>query len=134
MAENLKKIRWKQRFQNFEKAHHELSAAVSKPSLSKLERTGLIKTFEFTFELAWKTLKDFLESEGLDASTPREVIKTAFQNKLISNGSLWIEALENRNLLAHTYEENLALNAEKSIKDKYFQFLNEFHMNFLKLK
>lgn len=134
MAENLKKIRWKQRFQNFEKAHRELSEAVSKPHLSKLERTGLIKTFEFTFELAWKTLKDFLESEGLDASTPREVIKLAFQNKIITNGGLWIEALENRNLLAHTYEETLALNAEKSIKANYFQFLNEFHMKFLKLK
>ena len=97
-------IRWKQRFSNYEKAFGELSAAVARGSYDKLSQAGLIQMFELVFELAWKTLKDKLEYDGLKANSPRDTIKIAFQNSYIQNGELWIEALDNRNLLAHTYD------------------------------
>lgn len=125
-----KEIRWKQRFENFEKAFNELKEATEKPELSKLERAGLVQTFEFTFELAWKTLKDFLESEGVTAQSPRETIQKGFSSSYISDGHLWIDALEKRNLLAHTYSEELSLKAVSLIKDSYFQILEKFHKDF----
>lgn len=106
-----KKIRWKQRFENFEKVFKELKEATEKSKLNKLERSGLVQTFEFTFELAWKTLKDYLESEGITAQSPRETIQQAFKSSYISDGDLWIDALEKRNLLSHTYSEELSLKA-----------------------
>ena len=73
---NAKEIRWKQRFQNFEKAFLQFDEAVSTiDELSVLEKEGLIQRFEYTFELAWKTLKDYLESQEVEAKFPREVIK-----------------------------------------------------------
>jgi nucleotidyltransferase substrate binding protein (TIGR01987 family) len=130
VTDNLKKIRWQQRFQNFDKAFTELTSAVNQKKLSKLERSGLIKTFEFSFELAWKSLKDFLESEGIDAATPREVIKQGFQKGFIEEGELWLDALEKRNLLTHTYDEVLAKKAELLIRDIFFQLLVKFHNQF----
>lgn len=76
---NAKEIRWKQRFQNFEKAFQQFDEAVSTiDKLSVLEKEGLIQRFEYTFELAWKTLKDFLESQEVEAKFPREVIKKLY--------------------------------------------------------
>lgn len=66
-----KDIRWKQRFQNFEKAFFKLKEAIEKEELSELERNGLIQRFEFTLELAWKTLKDFLDHEGFIVKSPK---------------------------------------------------------------
>lgn len=121
-----KDIRWKQRFQNFQKVCSRLEAAIGLSQLTELERSGLIQTFEFTFELAWKTLKDHLESEGIVANTPREVIQQAFKAQFITKGHSWIDALEKRNLLAHSYDEGLSLKAEELIKAQYFPFLKEF--------
>lgn len=103
---NYKEIRWKQRFENFENAFLLLEEAVNDfPNLSKLEKEGLIQRFEYTFELSWKTLKDFLESQGVEAKFPREVIKQAFKNELILDGELWLQMLDSRNQMAHTYDE-----------------------------
>ena len=66
---------------------------------------GIIQSFEFSFELAWKTLKDYLESQGILASFPREVLKLAFQHRILDQGTIWLEMLEQRNLLAHTFNE-----------------------------
>lgn len=105
---NEKAIRWKQRFQNFEKAFSQFEKAVLQiDELSILEKEGLIQRFEYTFELAWKTLKDFLESENVEARFPREVIKKGFQYEIISNGEVWMEMLENRNLMTHTYDAEI---------------------------
>ncbi len=103
MKDKNKDIRWKQRFQNFEKAFNQLETAVSQlEALSDLEKEGMIQRFEYTFELAWKTLKDYLDQKNVEAKFPREVIKQAFKYEIIDNGSLWIEMLEQRNLMAHT--------------------------------
>lgn len=75
----------KQRFENFRKAHTQFESAVlAYKDLNRLEL--MIKRFEYTFELGWKTLKDYLEAEGVEASFPREVIKTAFQYNIIEDG------------------------------------------------
>ena len=80
MSENPQDIRWKQRFQNFQNAFMQLDQAVSNvDKLSVLEKEGMVQRFEYTFELAWKTLKDFLEDQNVEAKFPREVIKKAFE-------------------------------------------------------
>jgi len=127
-----KVIRWKQRFENYQKAFLSLKEAVELPKLSNLERAGLIQNFEFCFELAWKTLKDFLESEGITAASPRESIKKAFQSSYIANGETWIEALDNRNLLSHTYNEDLSIRSCTWIREKYYPLLKSLNEDFQK--
>lgn len=119
-------IRWKQRFANFKKATLQLKEFIEKEELNKFEVQGLIQCFEYTFELAWKTLKDYLEEEGFcRVTTPRKTIQIAFQGQLITDGHAWIEALEKRNLMAHTYDEARAKEAENLIKTKYFLIISE---------
>jgi nucleotidyltransferase substrate binding protein (TIGR01987 family) len=118
-------IRWKQRFSNFKKAITQLTEFVEKPELNKFELQGFIKCFEYTFELSWKTMKDYLEEQGFDVKSPRSTIQTAFQTQLIKDGHTWIDALEKRNLMAHTYDENLAKEAEMLIREKYYPMLKD---------
>ena len=123
-------IRWIQRFSNFERAFLLLQDSLKTEQLSILERAGLIQFFEMTFELSWKLLKDYEETEGFIVKTPREAIKQAFQSGLISNGHDWIDALQDRNLTAHTYNEETAIAVEAKIRDKYFQLLAEVYAYF----
>ncbi len=124
-----KEIRWKQRFTNFEKAFHALERAVEIERPSEVERGGLIQFFEVSFELAWKTLKDYLEADGFQVSSPRDVLKQAFQSEIIKDGHTWIEALDDRNLAAHTYNEETALKIEKLIREKYFPALSALYIS-----
>ncbi|MBD7913590.1 nucleotidyltransferase substrate binding protein [Clostridium sp. Sa3CUN1] len=118
-------IRWKQRFSNFKKATDQLSEFIEKGDLNKFEVQGLIQCFEYTFELAWKTMKDYLEFEGYEVKSPRSTIQTAFQNQLITEGHIWIDALEKRNLMAHTYDEEVAKQAEELIKSEYYPVIRK---------
>ncbi|AEJ20791.1 nucleotidyltransferase substrate binding protein [Gracilinema caldarium] len=120
-------IRWKQRFSNYTKALSQLREFIEKEDLSKLEQQGLIQCFEYTFELAWKTMKDYLELEGFIVNSPRSAIQTAFQSGLISDGHLWIDALEKRNLMAHTYDEARAQEANDLIRNYYYHMLVDLH-------
>jgi len=113
-------VRWLQRLSNFKKAAAQLTEFVEKDELNKFELQGLIQCFEYTFELAWKTMKDYLEKEGFEVKSPRSAIQTAFQIQLITNGHAWIDALEKRNLMAHTYNENLTKEAELLIRESYY--------------
>jgi nucleotidyltransferase substrate binding protein (TIGR01987 family) len=113
-------IRWKQRFSNYKKAATQLEEFIEKGELNKFEVQGLIQCFEYTFELACKTMKDYLENEGFEVKSPRQTIQTAFQIQLVTDGHIWIDALEKRNLMAHTYDENVAKEAEQLIKQKYY--------------
>jgi len=92
---------------------------------SEIEKQGIIQSFEFTFELSWKTLKDYLEAQGILAGFPREVIKQAFHHQVIPDGELWLEMLGKRNLLAHTYDAKLAEEAYQLIANKYFKPLKQ---------
>ncbi|MEE4287138.1 MAG: nucleotidyltransferase substrate binding protein [Mariniphaga sp.] len=128
---NEKVIRWKQRFQNFEKAFSQFEKAVLQiDELSTLEKEGLIQRFEYTFELAWKTLKDFLESENVEARFPREVIKKGFQYEIISNGEVWMEMLENRNLMTHTYDEEIFESAVKLAVRSFYPEIKQLFLFF----
>lgn len=118
-------VRWKQRFSNFRKASLQLQEFIEKGELNKFEVQGLIQCFEYTFELAWKTMKDYLEQEGFEVKSPRKAIQIAFQTGLIADGHLWIDALEKRNLMAHTYNENIANEAETLIRDKYYKIIQD---------
>lgn len=112
-------VRWRQRFQNLRKASSQLQKGLKIPRPGDIERQGIIKSFEFTFELAWKTLKDFLEERGVEAPFPRDVIKKAFHHGILSDGGVWLDMLENRNLLAHTYDEQTAAEALRLIRSRY---------------
>jgi nucleotidyltransferase substrate binding protein (TIGR01987 family) len=129
-------IRWKQRFQNFGRGFVLLREALErKPeSLSMLEKEGVIQRFEYTFELTWKTIKDYLEEGGLVISpvTPRQVIKEAFAAKVISDGDVWIRMLDNRNLLSHTYDSSVFEQAVEAIAAQYLSAMAKLHEFFLK--
>ncbi len=122
-------VRWKQRFENFTNAYKQLSDAVElshKRRLSKLEEQGLIQSFEYTFELAWNTLKDYLKHEKVDVKFPRDTIKKGFQYDLIDDGEKWLDMLDKRNLLAHTYDEANAKLALELIKTEFYPQIQRF--------
>ena len=123
-------IRWQQRFNHFEKAFLLLQDAIAVEAPSVLERAGLIQFFEMAFELAWKLLKDFEEAEGFAVRSPRDAIKRAFEAGVISDGHDWIDALEDRNLTPHTYNEETAQDVERKIRNKYFPLLDGLHRGF----
>jgi len=120
-------IRWKQRFQNYEKALHQLKNAVEKPVLSDLEKAGLIQIYEFTFELAWKTIKDFLEEKKIEVTFPRDTIKEAFKYEIVSDGDTWMDMLDKRNLMSHTCDEKNAETAYNLIAGSYTQLLEKLY-------
>jgi len=123
-------IRWKQRFQNFERAVTLLEQAMQLTTLSEIERVGLIQFFEMSFELAWKLLKDYLEAEGFTVKSPRATLKQAFQAGFIADGHIWMDALQDRNLTAHTYDEALAIVVENKIRRSYYLLLAKLHQDF----
>ena len=125
--ENLKEIRWKQRFENFDKSYKLLKKYSNQEITTELERAGIIQFFEMTFELAWKVLKDYLESEVYMVKSPRETVKQAFQIGLIDNGHIWIDALSNRNLTTHTYDEELATKMTSEILNAYLPELDKLY-------
>ncbi len=95
-------------------------------SYSELELAGLIQMFEFTFELAWKTMKDLLTHEGFVVNSPREAIRVALSAGLISEGAIWMEALESRNRFTHAYDAKAAEEAQNLIKSSYLPMLEAF--------
>src|SRR5205814_9519889 len=118
MAQN-PDIRWRQRFENFKKAFAQLSkgaATAQERELSDLERQGLIQAFEFTHELAWNTLKDFLKERGAsDLFGSKDATQQAFAAGLIENGEVWMAMIQSRNRTTHTYDESTAAEIAKAI-------------------
>jgi nucleotidyltransferase substrate binding protein (TIGR01987 family) len=125
-------IRWKQRFQNFEKALARLQDAVATQNLSDLEKAGVIQFYEFTFELAWKTVQDYLEAQEVSVSFPRDVIKAGFKYELL-DGELWLDMLQKRNLMSHGYDEESAEIAYRLIVDTYFVAIEELFQKLQRL-
>ena len=125
--DNLKDIRWKQRFENFDKSYKSLNKYAKQPITTELERAGIIQFFEMTFELAWKVLKDYLEAQEYLVKSPRETVKQAFQIGLIDNGHVWMDALSNRNLTTHTYDEELANKMTNEIITMYLPELDKMY-------
>ncbi|MDX9743134.1 MAG: nucleotidyltransferase substrate binding protein [Arcobacteraceae bacterium] len=123
MQDNLTRCR--QRFSNYQKSLNHLNLTVEKESLNDIEKAGLIQFFEVTFELAWKVMKDYLEAEGYSVKSPRDTIKTAFTHGLIGDGTVWLEALEKRNLASHTYDDQILNELEELIIHTYSHILND---------
>lgn len=130
-------IRWKQRFSNYKDALSRLTDAVElsrQRELSDLEKQGLIQAFEFTHELAWKVLKDFLVYQGIsEIIGSRDAVREAFKLGLLDDGEVWMSMIKSRNESSHTY--NLAT-AEVIVKKVIEQYHSAFiHLeNLLKLK
>jgi nucleotidyltransferase substrate binding protein (TIGR01987 family) len=128
----MKTTRWQQRFENFDRAYNLLGGVFQNKKMaefSDLEKEGIIQRFEFTFELAWKTLKDYLEYTGvkLEQITPRHVIKMAFAAGILKDGQIWIDMLEHRNLMPHTYDKNILDEAYGLILSQYLIVLKEIY-------
>ena len=130
--ENKKEIRWKQRFVNFEKAFNLLKRVVAIKDPTEAEKGGIIQFYEVCFELSWKTMKDYLESEGFIVKTPRETIKQAFQVGIIDNGELWLNALQDRNITSHIYDEVITDEIVQKIKNLYFKEIEKLYGFFKK--
>lgn len=119
-----KDIRWKQRFVNFNKAFSQFEKFLEKEELNELENQGLIKAFEYTFELAWKTLQDLLKEKGYkEIHGPKPTIQQSFQDGYINNGKDWMKMLEGRNLTSHSYNEDTANEILDEIRETYFDLL-----------
>ena len=131
-------IRWIQRFNHFSKAFAQLKEAVElskQRALSKLEEQGLIQAFEYTHEMAWNTLKDFLEERGVqNLYGSKDATREAFKRGLIGNGEAWMSMIESRNLTSHTYNEETAAAIVSEILHSYFAEFSDFHARMRKLK
>ena len=125
-------IRWLQRFENYQKALLRLQQGVDlvqQRSLSDLEQQGLIQVFEFTHELAWNLLKDFLTWQGVSGITgSRDATRAAFKVGLIESGEVWMAMIKSRNLSSHTYREDVANEIAEKITSQYFQVFRELEV------
>jgi len=120
--------RWQQRFQNFEKTLLFLEEAIAINAPSIFEQAGLIQFFEINFELSWNVMKEYMEAQGItDLRSPRDSIKKAFEMGLINDGHLWIQALENRNLTSHTYDEARTKKIVSTIEQTYIHILRDLY-------
>src|SRR6266566_5795393 len=127
-------VRWRQRFENFRKVLTQLSSAAAltkQRDLTKLEQQGLIQAFEFTHELAWNTLKDFLESRGTsNIYGSKDATREGFAKGLLEDGDAWMSMIQSRNQTSHTYNEETADAIAEAILSSYVKafdnFLNKF--------
>lgn len=127
MAED---IRWKQRLSNFEKALNQLQEGIENNGADPINiiKEGIVQRFEFTHELAWKVLKDYLLYEGIQNVTgSRSATREAFKMGLISDGQKWMEMIESRNNTVHTYNENI-------LKVEYDKIINQYFPLFIDLQ
>jgi len=126
-----KDVRWKQRFFNFNKALSQLEGAVSlskQRELSQLEKQGVIQVFEFTHELAWNVLKDYLEDQGeQNIRGSKDATRAAFKVALISDGEMWMSMIQSRNISSHTYDEDTA-------ESLFIAIINDYYPLFTALK
>ena len=134
ISEN-KDIRWEQRFVNYQKALSQLQKFIDKGELSELEEQGLVKAFEYTYELAWTTLKDFLEYRGqTDIYGSRDAIRKAFQLNLIDDGESWMDMLKSRNKTSHTYNKETAEEICQAVKDVYYSLFQQLQIRLDRLQ
>lgn len=124
-------IRWRQRLSNFDRAFTLLRDAMAHgpEALNQLEKEGVIQRFEYCFELAWKTTKDYMEANGFVFAvvTPRQVVKDAYAARVIADGQVWIAMLDHRNLLSHTYNPIVFEQAVQAIHQRYLDGLAQLH-------
>ena len=125
--------RWRYRFSNYKRAFTLLREAIetmSESGLSQLEREGTIQRFEYTMELAWNVMKDYLEHEGVvfEQTTPRNVIRRAFESNLTEHGRVWMEALDARNKISHTYNFQQFEEVIENIRSRYLAAMEDLYL------
>lgn len=124
-------IRWLQRLQNYRQALSRLSEAVTlsrQRALSDLEQQGLVQAFEFTHELAWNVLKDYLEAQGfVGIIGSKNATREAFKNGLVEDGEAWMGMIKARNESSHTYNCDVVAGIVRDI-------LNRFHPAFISME
>jgi nucleotidyltransferase substrate binding protein (TIGR01987 family) len=126
-------IRWKQRFSNYEKALNQFKRFIANENLNDLEKQGLIQSFEYTHELAWNLMKDFLQYEGIqNLLGSRSTTREAFNKGIISNGQIWMNMIESRNKTVYIYEENILNEELNKIINDYFPLFDELYNYFKK--
>lgn len=115
-------VRWQQRFSNYLKALSQLEKFIEKGNaLNELEVQGMIKAFEYTFELAWNTMKDYYESQGdTGIQGSRDAIRMAFRRGLIIDGENWMKMIESRIKTSHTYNEETANEIAEAVMFTYY--------------
>ncbi len=121
---NNHEIRWQQRFASYNKALLQLQSAVElskQRSLTQLEKQGVIQAFEFTHELAWNMLKDYLQDQGnQNIKGSKDATREAFKVELITDGEQWMAMIQSRNLSSHTYDERTAEQLVDTIFQNYY--------------
>ena len=131
-------IRWLRRFQNYQKAFTQLTQAVDlsrQRALSKLEQQGLIHEFEYTHELAWNTLKDFLEARGAaEIFGSRDTTRAAFTAGLIDQGEVWMQMIQSRNQSTHTYNEEMMTQIVTAVIQTYMAEFTKLQSKFEQLR
>ncbi|MGL5035941.1 MAG: nucleotidyltransferase substrate binding protein [Microcystaceae cyanobacterium] len=119
-------IRWKQRLDNYQKAVRQLTKFIEKGELNELEEQGMIKAFEYTYELAWKMIKDYYEDQGeVNIQGSRDALRLAFQRGIINDGDHWMKMIKSRIATVHTYNEEIARQIIQEIRNPYFQLFIE---------
>lgn len=135
---NSSDIRWQQRLANLDKALKQLTDDVqiaSERKLSRLERQGLIQSFEYTHELAWNVMKDFFQFQGnSEIHGSRDATREAFRYELIEDGKSWMDMIQSRNLTSHTYNEDIATEIAEKTVDVYFNLFQKFYDKMVSLK
>ena len=131
-------IRWIQRFSNYQKALFTLAEATvlaDARALSNLEQQGLIQGFEFTHELAWNVLKDYLEEQGfVGIIGSKNATREAFSNALIADGEAWMDMIKARNLTSHTYNTDIAQDIATDILQRFYPAFKAMEATFSALK
>jgi nucleotidyltransferase substrate binding protein (TIGR01987 family) len=124
-------IRWKERYEHFKKAMAKLDEAVKMEEYTEIEREGMIQRFEYTVELAWKTLQDLLIARGNEGFKGTfDVIQKGFEVGLVIDNDAWVDMLKKRNLTSHTYNESTAIEVAENIRKKYYFLLDNLDKKF----
>ena len=131
-------LRWIQRFQNYRQALSRLTAAVKlsrERPLSELEQQGLIQGFEYTHELGWNVLKDYLEAQGfVSIIGSKGATREAFKNGLVEDGEAWMDMIKARNLTSHIYKTEVAEDIVKDILGRFYPALIAMERRFADLE
>jgi nucleotidyltransferase substrate binding protein (TIGR01987 family) len=121
-------IRWKQRLENYTKVLRQLTRFIEKGELNEFEQQGLIQCFEYTYELAWNSIKDLFETQGeVGIIGSRDAFRLAFKRGLIENGETWMEMIKSRVLTSHTYNEDVAEEIANKIVTQYYPEFIRLH-------
>lgn len=131
-------VRWQQRFSNYQRALRSLSSAVElgrKRPYSALEKQGVIQVFEYTHELAWNCLKDYLQYQGVQPLLgSRDATRQAYAIGLIGQGEQWMDMIANRNRTSHTYNQATADAIVSAILERYHPLFKALESRLQQLK